>query len=146
MTDEKDAEPQTEIQINVIESIETDFNLETFIRKILKLKNLTSGSFEFTLVNNTKIIEINKEFLNRDYATDIISFNLGEIDSPIGDIYISVEKAKENAETHNQTFDNELKLLIVHGILHLLDYKDYSDEEKKVMFKEQERLLNLVNE
>ena len=134
------------IQITLPENVSFGFDIETYIRKILMLKKLESGSYEFTFVNNKEIVEINQKYLQRDYITDIISFNLGSPDNPEGDIYICFEKAEENAKENNQSLDDEIKLLIVHGILHLLDYKDYTDEEKAIMYKEQDRLLKLANE
>ena len=97
-------------------------------------------------MDNETIVSINQQYLDRGYATDIISFNLGDIENPIGDIYIGYEVAKANAIQHQQTFEDEIKLLFVHGILHLLDYRDYTDTEKAIMYKEQERLLGLTNE
>jgi probable rRNA maturation factor len=121
-----------------------DFDIETFFKKILCLKDLNQGIYDINLVTRNTMITVNKKHLERDYLTDIITFNLGSIADPIGDIYISPEKAEENAKNYNNDLTNEIKLLLVHGLLHILDYKDYSEEEKKEMYAEQERLLGLL--
>jgi probable rRNA maturation factor len=90
------------------------------------------------------MVTVNKAHLNRDYVTDVITYNYGDTTEIEGDVYICTEKVKENAIDYNQPFDNELKLVIVHSILHLLDYRDYTDNEKKEMYTEQERILSLI--
>ena len=88
--------------------------------------------------------KINQQYLNRDYDTDIISFNLGSAEAPEGDIYISCEQARENVEDLDHGYEDEIKHLIIHGILHLLGYQDYTKEDKKNMLKEQQRLFDLA--
>lgn len=118
---------------------------EAFIRQVLAIKELTEGLYDFNFISNTEIIAINKRYLQRDYATDIISFNLGDKKKPIGDIYISIDMAIENASYYKHSLEDEIKLLLVHGILHLLDYRDYTDAEKETMFAEQDRILRLID-
>ena len=72
------------------------------------------------------MITINKTHLERDYLTDIITFNLGSLSDPIGDIYISPDKAMENAAQFKSSVTDEIKLLLVHGLLHILEYRDYT--------------------
>ncbi|RAP34793.1 rRNA maturation RNase YbeY [Candidatus Marinamargulisbacteria bacterium SCGC AG-439-L15] len=126
--------------------IEGTFNPTSFIKKVLKLKNITTGTFEFAFVSPEQIQSLNKAYLNKDEPTDIISFNLGTPNNIIGDVYICIEKAKENAKYYNSTLEKELRLLLVHGILHLLDYKDYTEKEKQIMRAEESRLLTLLEE
>jgi len=89
---------------------------------------------------------MNTQFLERSYSTDILTFNLGTIENPIADIYISVDQAQKNAKMFKQSLNEEIKLLIVHGILHILDYRDYTKKEKQVMEEEQTRLLQLASQ
>jgi probable rRNA maturation factor len=134
------------IHIHVHETlpIPKPFKWESFIRDIIQLKNINSGHFEFNFISDQTIHEINKKHLNHDYPTDIITFNLGTPDAIIADIYISVETAAENAIEFKHPIIEELKLLIIHGILHLLNYSDYTDEESKTMCLEQDRILKLI--
>jgi probable rRNA maturation factor len=132
-------------EINLPKELELSFDIATYIDRILNLKSIKSGFFEFSFVTNEDIIKINKQYLKRSYSTDVISFNLGDNDNIVGDIYISFEQAKINADDFNNSFENEIKLLIIHGILHLLDYRDYTKEEKAIMNKEQNRLLELAS-
>ncbi|RAP35832.1 rRNA maturation RNase YbeY [Candidatus Marinamargulisbacteria bacterium SCGC AAA071-K20] len=121
-----------------------NFDVDSFFKRILCLKDINEGIYDINFVSTKTMKTVNKTHLDRDYLTDVITFNLGSIQSPIGDIYISPEKADENSKEFKNSLNDEIKLLLVHGILHLLDYKDYSEEEKKEMDKEQERLLGLV--
>ena len=129
------------LSVNDMSPISLSFDVQSYIYVILSLQNISHGQFDFNFISNDEIISINKKHLNRDYPTDIISFNLGTIDNIVGDVYISVEQAQINAREYNQTLDTELKRLIIHGVLHLLDYRDYTDDEKTIMHREQERLL-----
>jgi probable rRNA maturation factor len=117
------------------------FDIEDFIKRALAFIKITHGSFEFTLVNNDKILEINRTFLQHDYETDIITFNLGTTEDIVGDVYISVDEASKNATEYGQSLDDEIRLLIIHGILHLLGYDDGHDEDRFIMEAEQDRII-----
>ncbi|AAU24232.1 rRNA maturation RNase YbeY [Bacillus licheniformis] len=107
-----------------------------------------------TIVNNEEIQKINKEYRGKDYPTDVISFALeedgeGEVeiigaDMPpvLGDIIISVDKAREQAEEYGHSLMRELGFLTVHGFLHLLGYDHMTEEEEKEMFTKQKEILN----
>jgi probable rRNA maturation factor len=112
------------------------------------------AELSITFVDNQKIQEINREYRNKDMPTDVISFALqeeGEEDVTIigeelpltlGDIIISVEKVKEQAEEYGHSFERELGFLSVHGFLHLLGYDHMTESDEKVMFSKQEEILN----
>ncbi|WP_376767993.1 rRNA maturation RNase YbeY [Neobacillus endophyticus] len=107
-----------------------------------------------TFVSNQRIQEINREYRDKDAPTDVISFAMeemgeGEIeligaDMPrvLGDIIISIPKAKEQAEEYGHSFTRELGFLAVHGFLHLLGYDHMTEEEEKEMFTLQKEILN----
>lgn len=110
-----------------------------------------------TFVNNKEIQELNRNYRQKDQPTDVISFALqdpiegephiiGE-DLPLilGDIVISVDKIREQAEKYNHSFERELCFLAVHGFLHLLGYDHMTEEEEKSMFQKQERILGEFN-
>lgn len=113
-----------------------------------------TAELSVTFVNNERIQQINAEYRDIDRPTDVISFALedeveGELeiiqspDQPVllGDIIISIEKAKEQAEEYNHSFMRELGFLAVHGFLHLLGYDHMDEEEEKEMFKRQDVIL-----
>ncbi|XXM73702.1 rRNA maturation RNase YbeY [Lysinibacillus sphaericus] len=107
-----------------------------------------------TFVSNERIREINREYRDKDQPTDVISFALEEMgedeieivgaDMPrvLGDIIISVERAKEQAEEYNHSFSRELGFLALHGFLHLLGYDHMEEDDEKVMFQRQKDILN----
>ncbi|KWW21679.1 MULTISPECIES: rRNA maturation RNase YbeY [Bacillaceae] len=106
-----------------------------------------------TFVDNERIREINKEYRHKDAATDVISFALeemgedeveiigGEMPRMLGDIIISIERTKEQAEEYGHSFDRELGFLALHGFLHLLGFDHMNEEEEKVMFTKQKEIL-----
>ncbi|RVT65195.1 rRNA maturation RNase YbeY [Niallia taxi] len=115
-----------------------------------------SGDIELsvTFVDNARIQEINKEYRNKDQATDVISFAMEELgegeteligaDMPrvLGDIIISIDRAKEQAEEYGHGYMRELGFLAVHGFLHLLGYDHLTKEEEEVMFTLQKEILD----
>lgn len=136
--------------------VDTDQKLvEELLQFAAKKQNL-SGDIELsvTFVDNDRIQEINKEYRNKDQATDVISFameELGEgevelvgVDMPrvLGDIIISVDRTKEQAEEYGHSYTRELGFLAVHGFLHLLGYDHLTKEEEEVMFTLQKEILD----
>lgn len=107
-----------------------------------------------TFVDNARIQEINKEYRNKDAATDVISFALEEMgedeveiigaDIPrvLGDIIISIERTKEQAEEYGHSFDRELGFLALHGFLHLLGYDHMNKSDEVIMFTKQKDILD----
>ncbi len=136
------SKPVLSIVINQCTTYLFGFDPEEFVGKVLRLLLISHGSFEFSFVTNETILEINRTYLQHDYETDIITFNLGSETDIIGDAYISVDHASENAASFGNSLDDELKLLIVHGILHLLGYNDELDEDRLEMEAEQNRILS----
>ena len=121
---------------------ETDENIDIeeerkFINYALEYKKLTNVIFNIIFVNNEQIHQINKEYRGIDRPTDVISFALEE-----GDIYISVDKIKEQAKEYGHSEKREMAFLTIHGILHLLGYDHMTKEDEEVMFKEQELILS----
>ena len=105
--------------------------------------------FNIIFVDNNYIHELNKNYRNVDRPTDVISFALedgGMVNASeyrmLGDIYISIDKAKEQAIEYGHSFLRELSFLSVHGLLHLLGYDHMTKEDEKVMFGLQEEILN----
>ncbi|TKC19952.1 rRNA maturation RNase YbeY [Robertmurraya kyonggiensis] len=129
--------------------------LEELLNFAARKEEVESGSeLSVTFVSNDRIQEINREYRDKDYATDVISFALeemgeGEIevsggDMPrvLGDIIISIKKAEEQAEEYGHSFEREMGFLAVHGLLHLLGYDHENEEDEKVMFGRQKDILD----
>ena len=108
--------------------------------------NLNIFSLSISFIKSNELREVNKNYLNHDYDTDVITFNyskkLKEID---GEILISFEDAESNSKKFGVIYANELSRLIIHGMLHLLNYDDSDKANKKIMKKEEKRLINKFN-
>lgn len=130
------------IIINEETPVPHSFQAEAFITQVCQAKGIHDGRFEFNFVSDELIHKINKDHLNHDYPTDTITFNLGDTHHIDADIYISVDTAKSNAKDYNSTHENELKLYIIHCILHCIGYDDGNSIDKERMDTEQSRLLS----
>ena len=109
----------------------------------------TELEFSVIIVDNKRIHEINREYRGIDRPTDVISFALEDSEGIelenyriLGDIYISIDKVKEQAASYGHTEKRELAFLTIHGFLHLLGYDHMEPEEEKIMFGKQEEILN----
>lgn len=91
------------------------------------------GEISIVFSNNDYVLEVNKQFLSHDFYTDIITFNYNEDDFISGDIIISIDMVRENAEKYKETFELELHRVVVHGILHLLGLNDETKKEEAAM-------------
>ena len=116
---------------------------------LVKYMNVENAQFNVIFINNEKIREINKSYRGIDRETDVISFALEdektirlENERILGDIYISVEKAKMQEEEYGHSFKREICFLTTHGFLHLLGYDHMKKEDEEVMFKLQEEILD----
>lgn len=107
--------------------------LKKFIPRIFKKERKSQGTISVIFCTDEYLFNINKQYLNHSYYTDIITFSLAPQDKPInGELYISVDRVKDNAKTLKQSFKTEIHRVIFHGILHLCGHKDKlkSDSEK----------------
>ena len=100
----------------------------------------------YIFCSDSYLLRINQEFLHHDFFTDIISFDLSEGESVTGEIYISVDRVKENATNHSVSFRSELARVILHGALHLCDYKDKKKSEITIMRSKEDYYLHLFQE
>jgi probable rRNA maturation factor len=127
---------------------ETDFELSNetqysnWISAIIKSENKTEGEINYIFCDDNYLVEINQQYLNHDTLTDIISFDYSVRNELNGDIFISIERVLDNAKDFNTDFDNELKRVMAHGILHYCGYKDKTEADEKLMrSKEEEKIL-----
>lgn len=117
--------------------------LKAFISSTLKRKNRKLGSINFIFCSDDYLLQINKQFLNHHFFTDIITFDLSEGEKLEAEIYISIDRVRENASLFNTSLVNELHRVVFHGILHLCGLKDKTSKESEVMRKAEQKLLNL---
>ena len=116
------------------------FDISTFFKSILKEKAIEMGTFELNFVSIQSIQSIHQHYLSDPSHTDIISFHLG--DNPlVADIYICHQVARENAIEHQFSYDKEIQLLLIHGLLHCIGYDDLNPIDYERMNAEQHRLL-----
>lgn len=115
--------------------------LKSWITSIIKNEGKKIGDIAYMFCADEQVLESNISYLNHDTYTDIITFDYVEGDVISGDILISVDRVKENAELFNCSFEQELRRVIIHGILHLLGVGDKTEEEAVVMRKREEEAL-----
>jgi len=114
-----------------------------WIKAVIATYNKRLGEVGYMFVNDEKILEINNEYLQHDYYTDVITFDYNENDVLNGDIVISLDTVRTNAEKFGKTFDDELHRVIIHGILHLCGLHDKAPGEREQMEKAENRALAL---
>lgn len=111
--------------------------VKSWIKKIIELEKKKQGQLNFVFTSDEQLLQTNIQFLNHNTYTDIITFDNCEGDTVNGDIIISVERVKENADKFAVNFDEELKRVIIHGILHLCGYKDKTKKHAEEMRKKE---------
>jgi len=119
--------------------------IKNWLVYIVKQENKKIGDINIVFYNDKQLLELNKQYLNHDTLTDIITFDYSEKTILHGDICISIERVKENALKYNCTFEEELRRVMIHGILHLCGYKDKKNDDIKLMKAKEEEALILFN-
>ncbi|MGL4908941.1 MAG: rRNA maturation RNase YbeY [Bacteroidales bacterium] len=117
-------------------------NIKKWINEIIHSESKLSSTITYIFCDDNYLLDLNKKFLNHDYLTDVITFDYTENDNISGDIFISIDRVKENAEFYKINFFCELYRVMIHGILHLCGYEDSSSTlQKKMREKENNYLL-----
>ena len=130
---------------------ETDFNLEneeaiySWLSKVIASENKKEGEINYVFCDDEYLHKINMEYLNHDTLTDIISFDYSMGNELNGDIFVSVERVKENAVDFNVPFETELLRVMAHGILHYCGYKDKSEEDELLMRSKEDEKISLFH-
>ena len=102
------------------------------------------GEVAYVFCNDDKILEVNRQYLQHDYFTDIITFDYCEGDMISGDLFISLDTVRSNAELFNKPYDEELHRVIIHGILHLVGINDKGPGEREIMEAAENKALDLL--
>jgi probable rRNA maturation factor len=138
-----------EVFVQVEEEIKELETVEKVLKSAVEKENLNNVSFNLIIVDNKYIHELNRTYRHIDRETDVITFALEDEDTIVlpdeervlGDIYISIDRARQQAEEYGHSLLRELSFLAVHGFYHLLGYDHQTPEEEKVMFTKQEEVL-----
>ena len=139
--------------INV--QIETDQKLVKLKEKsilklvsvVMKSEDIKTAEILLIFTTDNVLMELKKEYFNQEHYTDVIAFRLNDYneDKVEGEIYISMPQVRKNAKQYNQAFNKELSRIIIHGSLHLLNYKDKTPQEKIKMTEKEDYFLNKIN-
>ena len=148
-------------------TLKNKIKIRNWILAAFKKEKKNSDAISFIFCNDSFLLKLNKSYLNHDYYTDIITFDytqnadlkkyrlrdlkistnlqINKSTNPIsGDIFISIQRVKDNAMKFDKTFLNELHRVIIHGVLHLIGYNDTNDQEKKLMTSKEDYYLSLL--
>lgn len=102
------------------------------------------GEIAYIFVNDKKILDVNRQYLQHDYYTDIITFDYSDDDTISGDLFISLDTVHSNAEQIGTTYEQELRRVIIHGILHLCGINDKGPGEREKMEAAEDKALNMI--
>ena len=115
-----------------------------WIRRVAEAYGMKVGDIAYIFCDDAKILEVNKEYLKHDYYTDIITFDYTEDNVISGDIFISLDTVKSNAEQLECDYQRELHRVIIHGILHLCGIEDKTPDARKVMEAAEDKALDML--
>ena len=118
--------------------------ISSWIKKVADKYNKKVGDIAYIFCNDKRILDINKEYLQHDYYTDIITFDYTEGDLISGDIFISLDTVKSNSEQFGTSYLNEIQRIIIHGVLHLCGINDKSPQERANMTQQENEALAIL--
>ncbi len=121
-------------------------DIKQWIGEVIRTEGRKPGDLAFIFVDDNEILEINREFLEHDYFTDVIAFDYCSGDIIDGEIYLSIETIRRNARTYSKCIKEEILRVMVHGTLHLTGYSDNEQEQKSIMSKAEDRYLEKYKE
>jgi len=118
---------------DIVFEYENAQKLNKWLISVIKEENYELDNLNIIFTSDNYLLEMNRNYLNHDYFTDVITFDYVEGVILSGEIFISIDRVGENAQKYNVEFIDELNRIIVHGLLHLLGYKDKTEAEKEIM-------------
>ena len=120
--------------------------VRAWIKQVAELHGKTVGNLCYQFCDDERILEVNRQFLQHDYYTDIITFDYDEDDVLNGDLVISLDTVRSNAELFKKSYEDELHRVIIHGILHLCGINDKGPGEREIMEENENKALALLKE
>lgn len=127
------------INVTMPKLVETE--VSAWVRSTAATYNKKVGDINYIFVDDETMLDINRRFIGHDYYTDHIGFDYSKDDSLSGDIYISLDTVKSNAELYQVKPEEELRRIIIHGLLHLCGFRDKTDEERELMQQAEDKAL-----
>ncbi len=124
-------------------SLKDEAKVIDWISKVVSEHDSLVGEISYIFCSDEYLLNINREYLQHDYYTDVITFDYTEDNIISGDIFLSIDRVKDNAALYAKDFDEELKRVIIHGILHLLNFKDKTEDESKLMREKEDECLKV---
>ena len=109
---------------------------------VIKNEEKSLNEISYNFCSDSELLKVNKEFLNHDTLTDIITFDYSGLSGISGEVLISTQRVKENAQEFSQVFNVELRRVMVHGVLHLCGFKDKTDADKLIMTEKEDFYLS----
>ena len=116
-----------------------------WISQVIQSESKKEGDINYVFCDDDYILQINQQYLNHDYYTDIISFDYCVGNELHGDIFISIDRVRENAADYNVSFDEELKRVLIHGVLHYCGYKDKTEDEELLMRSKENNAIEMFH-
>lgn len=128
---------------NLPESVSTDY--QKWLEDIILSEGKKTGEINYIFCDDEYLLKINQDYLQHDYYTDIITFDYVKGKTISGEIFVSLQRISDNASTLSKNYEEELRRVLAHGILHLSGYKDKSEEEEKEMRRKEDLYLDKFN-
>ena len=126
-----------------IDPIEIDSKTNEWLQKLIVFEGKKVGKINYIFLSDNGLLKVNRDFLQHDYYTDVITFDYVKGKTISADIFVSLPRISENAQAHSKDFKSELHRVLAHGLLHLCGYKDKTDDEKTEMRSKEEYYLKI---
>ncbi|HEV7348763.1 rRNA maturation RNase YbeY [Telluribacter sp.] len=118
-----------------------------WLKAVVRAEGQHLNHLNYIFCSDEYLLNVNRQYLEHDYYTDIITFDTSDEEEVVeGDIFVSIDRIKENAQTLNKTFEEEFRRVLVHGVLHLLGFDDTTEEKKVEMRKKEDDYLQILKE
>lgn len=127
-----------------IDEISLREDLKQWIESIITAEGKKLGDINYIFCDDEYLLKVNQDYLQHDYYTDIITFDYVKGKTISGDIFVSLERIKDNAETLGKPYPSEFRRVVAHGVLHLCGYKDKSEEDEKLMREKEDFYIDKI--